>query len=346
MVAHLLGTAVGVGPGAVSRAGGGNNLDVHHRLRGALLRSSPGLQCAGGGGVSEITITDAANVPAIFKPEEAKIRDAQADAVIAFATRVRDWPTLEAAVNQKMEDQTEFVRWWGEKVTPNRARKSVVADLGQQISVKQAEDHTGIKKQQVSRWVKRLEDIPRYRALLYDSAYRKAFGDASHPIQQSLTNEHFTPLQYINAARAVLGEIDLDPASCKEVNEIVKAHHYFNILDDGLKQEWNGRIWLNPPYGRLAGDFIEKLICEFTAGRVTSAIVLVNAHCTDTKWFQYLWDGCICFTDHRINFLGDDARSRSTHGSAFAYFGEDETAFVREFRQFGALVKQVFYDDS
>lgn len=224
--------------------------------------------------------------------------------------------------------------------------KNDISDRKHRYSVDDAEQLTDITKLQVHRWKSRLKDPEKYRAMLYGATYKTAFGDASHPIQQSLTNEHFTPLQYIDAARAVLGEIDLDPASCEEVNETIKAHRYFDILDDGLKHEWNGRIWLNPPYGGLAGEFIEKLICEFTAGRVTAAIVLVNAHCTDTKWFQYLWDGCICFTDHRINFLGDDARSGSTHGNAFAYFGENETAFIREFRQFGAVVRQVVYDDS
>ena len=37
--------------------------------------------------------------------------------------RVRDWPMLEAAVEQKMQDQAEFVRWWEEKVTPGQWRR-------------------------------------------------------------------------------------------------------------------------------------------------------------------------------------------------------------------------------
>ncbi len=42
--------------------------------------------------------------------------DAQADAVIDYAKKVRDWPSFEAAIEQKMQDQAEFVRWWDEKV--------------------------------------------------------------------------------------------------------------------------------------------------------------------------------------------------------------------------------------
>ena len=53
---------------------------------------------------------------AVFKPEEAKKRDAQADAVISYAKRVKDWPLLEQAVEQKIEDQRQFVEWWDANV--------------------------------------------------------------------------------------------------------------------------------------------------------------------------------------------------------------------------------------
>jgi hypothetical protein len=42
--------------------------------------------------------------------------DAKADSVIDYAKRVKDWPTLETAVEAKIEDQREFVRWWKETV--------------------------------------------------------------------------------------------------------------------------------------------------------------------------------------------------------------------------------------
>jgi hypothetical protein len=57
-----------------------------------------------------------AGLPTNFKPEEAKSRDAKADAVIDYAKKVKDWPMLEAAIEKKMEDQAEFLRWWDEKV--------------------------------------------------------------------------------------------------------------------------------------------------------------------------------------------------------------------------------------
>jgi hypothetical protein len=163
----------------------------------------------------------------------------------------------------------------------------------------------------------------------------------SELVQQSLSNEHYTPSQYIEAARRVLGGIDLDPASCAEANKIVKAAEFYTEKQNGLLRPWRGRIWLNSPYGNLPGKFIAKLDSERQNGNVTAAIVLVNAHCTDTVWFKSLWDGILCFTDHRINFYGDDERSGSTHGSVFVYFGDKAGHFANEFSGFGAVVTRV-----
>lgn len=163
----------------------------------------------------------------------------------------------------------------------------------------------------------------------------------SQLIQQSLSNEHYTPKIYIEAARLVLGQIDLDPASCIEANKIIKASKFYTEKDNGLKRKWSGTVWLNPPYGRLAGDFIAKLVSEINVKNVPAAITLVNAHCTDTSWFQHLWPGLLCFTNHRINFYGDDERSGSTHGSVFVYFGNNQKGFFEHFAQFGAVVARV-----
>lgn len=158
---------------------------------------------------------------------------------------------------------------------------------------------------------------------------------------QSAENEWYTPARYIEHARAVLGAIDLDPASCHAANQTVRAAKFYSIKVDGLRPEWTGRVWLNPPYGRLAGDFTRKLLAEYEAGRVPAAIALVNAHCTDTGWFGGLWDHALCFTDHRIDFDSERGKqSSSTHGSVFAYLGPDPAKFADIFSAFGAVVSR------
>jgi hypothetical protein len=67
----------------------------------------------------------------------------------------------------------------------------------------------------------------------------------------SATNEHYTPSLVVEPARRLLGGFDLDPASCPIANETVKASRIFTIADDGLSQPWSGRVFVNPPGGRL-----------------------------------------------------------------------------------------------
>ena len=54
------------------------------------------------------------------------------------------------------------------------------------------------------------------------------------PSRTPNSNEWYTPTQYVEAARRVLGGIDLDPASCEVANATVKATRYLTKDDDGL----------------------------------------------------------------------------------------------------------------
>jgi ParB family chromosome partitioning protein len=155
------------------------------------------------------------------------------------------------------------------------------------------------------------------------------------------TNEWYTLSEYIEAARVVLEEIDLDPATCEEANKVVKAKTIYTIDDNGLSQKWKGRVWLNPPWGKEGPAFVDKLIESYKSGQVSAAILLINAHATDTKWFQPLWDYTLCFTSPRIKYWQSDGTKTSpTGGSVFVYFGPDRLVFKNNFKRFGAIVQR------
>jgi phage N-6-adenine-methyltransferase len=156
-------------------------------------------------------------------------------------------------------------------------------------------------------------------------------------------NIWYTPSDYIESARSVLDMIDLDPASSKEANEVIEARHFFTEEDNGLIQNWYGKVWLNPPYGRIASEFVAKLLDEYRNGNVQEAILLINSNTTDTNWFQPLWNYTLCFTDHRIDFCSPNNKKAqgSTHGSVFVYFGDKIKKFNQEFKQYGAIVRRV-----
>ncbi len=275
---------------------------------------------------------------ALFDPQAAKIKDAKADAVIEYAKRVKDWPLLEQAVDAKIEDQREFVRWWAETVqSQGRNPRSAIS-----LTVSEAEVKTGVTKQQVSKWSQRLKDTEAYRVRLYGVAYKHAMGKEGSYRHDPHTGEieWYTPPEYIEAARDVMGAIDLDPASSDKAQQTVRADRYFTAADDGLTKEWRGRVWMNPPYSQpLIQQFAEKLIAEVGESRVCEAIVLTH-NSTDTFWFHRLDEIAIriCFTRGRISFLTSDGEAGApTQGQAFFYLGEFPERFDAVFKEFGFI---------
>lgn len=162
-----------------------------------------------------------------------------------------------------------------------------------------------------------------------------------HVSNNSGENEWYTPPQYIAAAREVLGEIDLDPASSIKANETVQAQAFFTKNDNGLTKEWHGRVWMNPPYAQpLISEFSDKVVEEYDAARIDAAIVLVN-NATETRWFQKMARSAtaICFPAGRIKYLDATGTPANTplQGQAFLYFGPDHGRFISVFEQFGVV---------
>ena len=159
-----------------------------------------------------------------------------------------------------------------------------------------------------------------------------------HVTNNSGCNEWYTPQRYIDLAREVLGEIDLDPASCAFANETVKARLFYSEDDDGLTKPWHGRVWMNPPYSAdLVLKFAEKFVGEYNDGNVTEGIVLVN-NATETAWFASLVSAAtaVCFPRGRIRYQSQNRESLAPlQGQAFLYFGENGDKFLQVFSEIG-----------
>jgi DNA N-6-adenine-methyltransferase (Dam)/Protein of unknown function (DUF3102) len=166
-------------------------------------------------------------------------------------------------------------------------------------------------------------------------------GDNSH-FRTSFTGqtEWYTPPTYLDLARRVLGQIDLDPASCDIVQKQVGAQRYFTAEDDGLAQPWFGKIFCNPPYSQPAiMHFVEKLVAEVKAGNVEQAILLTH-NFSDTRWFHLAVGvaGAVCFPRGRINFYGSQGDAAPTNGQTFFYFGDAPEQFANVFAEVGAIL--------
>lgn len=225
------------------------------------------------------------------------------------------------------------------------------ADRQNRLSLKDAVRLTGVKSHQVTRWKRGLADPAKYRAKLYGAAYAEAMADELATTAAKWTGdpESYTPAVYIEAARKVMGGIDLDPASNEHAQKLVQAGRWFDEEDDGLAQEWQGRVFLNPPYKQPAvSQFITKLCREFAAGHVTQAILLTNNN-TDTRWFHESarLAAAVCFTAGRINFYKADGQiTQPTNGQSFFYFGNAIDRFAATFAEIGLIMTPVLVEEA
>ena len=74
--------------------------------------------------------------------------------------------------------------------------------------------------------------------------------------------------------------------------ENAKCKQFYTPEVDGLKQEWHGRCWCNPPYGRQIAKWVKK------GAESKALVVMLLPARTDTKWFH---DYCLPYG--RIKFI-------------------------------------------
>ncbi len=158
--------------------------------------------------------------------------------------------------------------------------------------------------------------------------------------QTSGNFEYYTQSFIVEAARKVMGSIDLDPASSTIANQTVQAACYYTIEDDGLIQPWFGNIWMNHPFARVNNPkWIDKLRVEYEIGDVNQACAICFA-ATSEGWFQPLYDYPLCFLSPRTNYFLPDGTLKEdvTKGSVVAYLGTNILGFMQEFSALGSVM--------
>ena len=65
--------------------------------------------------------------------------------------------------------------------------------------------------------------------------------------------------------------------------ENAKCEKFYSPDDDGLSQKWEGVCWMNPPYGRVIGKWVQKAYESAENGAVVVGLLPAR---TDTKWFH------------------------------------------------------------
>jgi hypothetical protein len=152
------------------------------------------------------------------------------------------------------------------------------------------------------------------------------------------SDEHLTPRYILDAVIECLGGIDLDPCSNSRTCPNVPAGCHYTRMDDGLSQPWDGRVFLNPPFGRDVERWFVKLAGEYCSGRTTAAIVVWKS-ATETRAWRVLTGVStrVCFPSRRIDFEGEGRRTGSTFSPAIFYVGRDGVRFSRAFDGIGEI---------
>jgi len=149
-------------------------------------------------------------------------------------------------------------------------------------------------------------------------------GMGNHQSARMMKDEWLTPPTILEA----LGKFDLDP--CAPITRPWDtAEHHYTVMDDGLAQEWTGRVWCNPPYGREAEKWLARL-AEHGNG-----IALIFARTETRMFFSQVWPKAqgVLFIEGRLYFHhvdGSRAAANSGAPSVLVAYGADNAAALRD----------------
>jgi phage N-6-adenine-methyltransferase len=126
--------------------------------------------------------------------------------------------------------------------------------------------------------------------------------------------------------KVVGGEFCLDPCSPTKdrTRAPVQAKRYFTEEEDGLSRPWRGKVFMNPPYGRVMSDWMAKAAGEASSGRASPVIALVPAR-TDTEWWHQsvvAAGATVSLLKGRLKF-GGEGGTAAPFASALVLWGGD-----------------------
>lgn len=162
------------------------------------------------------------------------------------------------------------------------------------------------------------------------------------------SSEWYTPSWILDAARDILGTIDLDPASSAIANETVQAYQWYSKAHSGIGKSWSkcendpSTIWLNPPSPAIA--WWKELMLQHSLGYVKHALFMAYnvqlAQVSQGKGCPSILDFPVCWFSKRIRFVG--AGNSPANASALVYVPGtiDRTEqFMLAFSPYGTITK-------
>ena len=144
----------------------------------------------------------------------------------------------------------------------------------------------------------------------------------SHQSHRAQTTTWLTPLHIVRA----LGHFDMDPCAYPGWET---ADRLVCLPEDGLAVPWEGRIWLNPPYGREVWTWLDRLAQH---GHGTA---LIFARTETAGFVEQVWGKAtaVRFLHGRLHFHRPDGTRAPANAGApsvlVAYGPQDAEALAR-----------------
>jgi phage N-6-adenine-methyltransferase len=92
-----------------------------------------------------------------------------------------------------------------------------------------------------------------------------------------------TPQDFFDAVDRRFGPLTTDVCA---LPENAKCPRFFTPEIDGLKQDWTGRCWMNPPFGKTIGLWLAKAVASAKAG--ATVLCLLPARVDTLWWHRYV----------------------------------------------------------
>ena len=128
-----------------------------------------------------------------------------------------------------------------------------------------------------------------------------------HQSATALKDEWLTPRHVLTA----LGPFDLDPCA-PQVRPWDTAARHYTVMDNGLVQPWEGRVWCNPPYGLEAAQWLARCADH------GNAMALIFARTETRMFFDHVWPKAqaVLFLEGRLYFHHVCGRKASANAGA------------------------------
>jgi len=118
---------------------------------------------------------------------------------------------------------------------------------------------------------------------LFDTLWRQHYGFDLDPCCRLA---HYTAQRILaSGGQIYVPSLSRIAASEPGYDEFAAAFYAGRADVDGLRHPWHGKVYMNPPYGREIGAWVEKAQHEVNRGNAQLVVALVPAR-TDTKWWQ------------------------------------------------------------